>query len=193
MNGDFDIELPDDGSVEDAAIVACLGDDAALLRTENPESEVAANMEAAAELIELLQGRVALLEREKDGAYLERNQVVAALAKCFPSGVARTAIEGWSEDWHGCVFVDLPAGQASWHFHDSQAHLFEGLPPYPGRWDGHTTAEKYERLGQLPWQAGLVHAGWLSQGMHLVTEEELRLAKQAGIDAVPVFMVKGPA
>lgn len=33
------------------------------------------------------------MEERKDAAYLERNQVVAALAKAFPSGVARTAIE----------------------------------------------------------------------------------------------------
>lgn len=92
---------------------------------------------------------LAAMEARKDAAYYERNQVVAALAKCFPSGVARTAIEGWSEDWHGCVYIDLPTGQASWHFHDSQAHLFDGLPPYSGKWDGHTTEEKYERLARI--------------------------------------------
>lgn len=89
------------------------------------------------------------MEARKDAAYLERNQVVAALAKAFPSGVARTAIEGWSEDWHGCVYIDLPTGQASWHFHDSQAYLFDGLPPYTGAWDGHSTEEKYRRLAAL--------------------------------------------
>ncbi len=88
-------------------------------------------------------------EARKDAAYLERNQVVAALSKCFPSGVARTAIEGWSEDWHGCVYIDLPTGQVSWHFHDSQAHLFAHLPPYRGTWDGHTTELKYERVAAL--------------------------------------------
>ena len=89
------------------------------------------------------------MEARKDAAYLERNQVVAALAKAFPSGVARTAIEGWSEDWHGCVYIDLPTGQASWHFHDSQAYLFDGLPPYTKPWDGHSTEEKYRRLAAL--------------------------------------------
>jgi len=89
------------------------------------------------------------MEARKDAAYLERNQVVAALAKCFSSGVARTAIEGWSEDWHGCVYIDLPTGQASWHFHDSHAHLFTGLPPYTKPWDGHSTEEKYGRLSAL--------------------------------------------
>ena len=93
--------------------------------------------------------KLAELERRKDAAYLERNQVVAALAKCFPSGIARTAIEGWSEDWHGCVYIELPTGQASWHFHDSHAPLFDGLPQYDWKWDGHATDEKYRRLAAL--------------------------------------------
>lgn len=95
------------------------------------------------------------MRQQKDGAYFERNQVVAALAKCFPSGVAKTAIEGWSEDWHGCVYIDLPTGQVSWHFHDSQAYLFKDLPPYAGAWDGHDTPEKYRRVNALSAWAGL--------------------------------------
>lgn len=83
---------------------------------------------------------------QKDAAYLERNKLVALLASLFPSGIAKTAIEGWSEDWHGCVYIDFPGFQASWHYHDSQAYLFEHLPPYEGSWDGHTTEEKYENL-----------------------------------------------
>jgi hypothetical protein len=86
----------------------------------------------------------------KDSAYLERNQVVAALAKQFPSGTARTAIEGWSDDWHGCVYIDLPTGQVSWHFHDTHAYLFRDLPSYAKPWDGHSTPEKYARLTRLP-------------------------------------------
>lgn len=91
------------------------------------------------------------MEARKDAAYLERNRCVALLARMAlalgcRAGVARTAIEGWSEDWHGCVYVDLPTGQASWHFHDSQAELFSGLPAYPGTWDGHSAETKYERV-----------------------------------------------
>ena len=85
----------------------------------------------------------------KDGAYLERNKLVALLSKVFPSGKKKTAIEGWSEDWHGCVYIDLPTGQASWHYHDSQSDLFAHLPEYQGTWDGHTTDEKYERISQF--------------------------------------------
>lgn len=98
---------------------------------------------------EHLERQLAEMTARKDDAYEERNKVVAALAKVFPSGVARTAIEGWSEDWHGCVYIDLPTGQVSWHFHDSQAHLFADLPPYAGEWDGHDTPEKYRRVAAL--------------------------------------------
>lgn len=101
--------------------------------------------------VEKLQVQVAQLEAEKNGAYLERNQCVALIARMAlhlgrPAGVTKTAIDGWDPEWYGCVFVDLPTGQASWHFHDSQAHLFAGLPAWFGTWDGHTTPQKYERV-----------------------------------------------
>lgn len=81
-----------------------------------------------------------------DAVYEERNRVVALLAAVFPSVRARTAIEGWSEDWHGCIYITLPTGQASWHYHDSQAHLFAHVPEGAAIWDGHTTPQKYERV-----------------------------------------------
>jgi hypothetical protein len=86
------------------------------------------------------------LSRAKDQAYLERNYVVAALARAFPSGTRKTAIDGWSEDWHGCVYIDLPSGQVSYHYHDSQAFLFEGLPSYTKPWDGHDKNTVHYRL-----------------------------------------------
>jgi hypothetical protein len=91
------------------------------------------------------------LRAQKDGAYLERNTCVAAMAKMalalgWKAVRTKTAIEGWSEDWHGVVYIQFPDFQASWHFHDSQAYLFEFLPEEPTAWDGHTTEQKYENL-----------------------------------------------
>jgi len=83
---------------------------------------------------------------QKDAAYEERNKVVAALAHLYPSGLLPTP--GWLE-WSGCVYIDLPTGQVSWHYHDSHAPMFAGLPPYTKEWDGHTTEEKYARLAAL--------------------------------------------
>lgn len=84
-----------------------------------------------------------------DAVYEERNRVVAALSKCFPAGIAKTAIEGWDPEWHWCVYIDLPTGQVSWHLHESQLDLFKHLPPYTKPWDGHDTPEKYRRVAAL--------------------------------------------
>ena len=92
--------------------------------------------------------RIERLEAARDEAYTERNRLVALLARLFPSGVKKTAIPGWDEAWHGCVYIDLPTGQASWHFHDREAHLFAHLPLYQGEWDGHSTEEKHERIAR---------------------------------------------
>lgn len=92
--------------------------------------------------------RIEQLEATANNAYEERNRLVALLARLFPSGIKKTSIPGWDEAWHGCVYIDLPTGQASWHYHDGEAHLFEGLPPYSGEWDGHSTDEKYERIAR---------------------------------------------
>ena len=82
-------------------------------------------------------------------AYHERNQLAALLARLYPSGIKRTEIEGWDPEWHGCVYIDLPTGQCSFHYHGSEHELFADLPPYAGEWDGHSTAEKYRRIRTL--------------------------------------------
>ena len=91
------------------------------------------------------------MSEEIDAVYLERNQVVAGLAALavklgYPAGIAQTSIEGWDEAWNGCVYIDLPTGQISWHYHESQSNLFDFLPKYVGSWDGHDTPEKYRRV-----------------------------------------------
>jgi len=85
-------------------------------------------------------------KRAKQTPYTERNRLVALLTTKFHAGVAVTAIEGWDKEWHNCVYIDFPWGQASWHYHDRDAHLFSHLPPYEEEWDGHTTQEKYAAI-----------------------------------------------
>lgn len=85
-----------------------------------------------------------------DLAYAERNRCVAlvarmALALGLKAGVRRHEGGDWEDDWRTVLFIDLPTGQVSWHFHDSELELLEGLPPYEGAWDGHDTPTKYER------------------------------------------------
>ncbi len=100
--------------------------------------------------------RIKRLHAQKDAAYSERNQVVAALARFalqhgLRAGLAEhdPADTAWEADWRTILFVDLPVGQVSWHFHDSERPLLEGLPEYGRAWDGHSTEEKYTRLANL--------------------------------------------
>jgi hypothetical protein len=87
----------------------------------------------------------------KDGAYHERDMVVAALSKCFPSHLSRHSDEdtAWEDDWRWIVYIELPTGQASWHIHDSEFDLFNHLEVRPNNWDGHNTERKYKRLAAV--------------------------------------------
>lgn len=100
----------------------------------------------------------------EDQAYAERAHLVAALACLFPSGIRRTSIEGWKPAWHGCVYIDLPSGQISYHYHDSQAHLFEMFPPYEKPYDNHDKQIVHHRLAELAQlktgDAELEEIGW---------------------------------
>ena len=113
--------------------------------------------------------------QRKDAGYLERNQVVALLARLFPSGIRQTAIEGWDEEWHGCVYIDLPTGQVSWHYHDSHAHLFADLPPYFEEYDGHTTEAKYKRVQAVD-AADLVPRKIEAEAQRIMVEQGKQLA-----------------
>ncbi len=94
---------------------------------------------------------------ERDAAYVERNRLVAALARLVISigGSAWLADhrdvpgEDWDPEWRTVVFIEGPIGQLSWHLHDSDVPLFDGLPRGANTWDGHTTDEKYARVSQI--------------------------------------------
>ena len=86
------------------------------------------------------------MQDRKDAAYEERNRVVAALATCYPATKWPTTIDGWNDEWHNCVYIQLPTGQVSWHYHDSQKDLFSHVPRRKTGWDGHSTETKYRRV-----------------------------------------------
>lgn len=106
----------------------------------------APEIEAINAHIKALEDAIAAEREAIDNAYRERNQLVALLSTLFPSGKAKTAIEGWDEAWHGCVYIDFPWGQASWHYHADDDWMFAHLPPYNKAWDGHTTEAKYAAI-----------------------------------------------
>lgn len=99
--------------------------------------------------------REAGLRAAKDGAYRERNQCVIALARIaqrlgWRTGTMPHVGADWDDDWRTLLFIDLPSGQVTWHFHDSEKPLLAGMSHFPHEtWDGHDTPEKYRRLAAL--------------------------------------------
>lgn len=122
------------------------------------------------DLVDSLRAEIATLKSQKNGAYSERNKVVAAYARlCRAAGTRVTvakhqpgpdSAEIWESDWSTVVLIELPTGQVSWHFHDSEVHLLDGLPRGANDWDGHSTAEKYTRLGNARPVASASVAQW---------------------------------
>jgi hypothetical protein len=87
----------------------------------------------------------------KDLAYAERDMLVSALSKIYPSHLARHPDSDltWENDWRYIVCVHLPTGQATWHIHDSELPFFAHLPINNNHWDGHSNEEKYIRIMSL--------------------------------------------
>lgn len=89
---------------------------------------------------------------ELDAAYSERNRVVAAFVRIavsagWPGGLGKhQGDESWAPEWRNVAWVRTPAGEVSWHIHDSELHLFDGVPREDPAYDGYSTEEKYRRL-----------------------------------------------
>jgi len=98
-----------------------------------------------------LQKEITQLTKDKNQAYYERDQLVCALSKLFPSHLTKHPESDltWERDWMNIVCIHLPTGQATWHIHDSEVVYFDHLKFEPNHWDGHTTEEKYNRIDNL--------------------------------------------
>jgi hypothetical protein len=82
-----------------------------------------------------------------NSAYNERARLVALLATIWPAtwNYGDTAETDWA-----VVYIELPTGQATWHVRESDMGLFEHVERDDTTiWDGHTTAEKYDRIARL--------------------------------------------
>ena len=93
-----------------------------------------------------------VMHAKAEGAYRERNKIVAALSKVFPSHLARHEKEDneWGKRRQNVVYIQLPTGQVSWHIGDDELWMFAGLLWKDDMWDGHSTEFKYIRLAALP-------------------------------------------
>jgi len=112
-------------------------------------------MIASTELLEVLQSyidtKIIEAREAKDYAYWERNQLVGVLSRLYPSHLAKhpESDKEWEDDWRNIVCIHTPAGQVTWHLHDSDMPMFKHLEVDKDHWDGHTTEEKYKRLEAL--------------------------------------------
>jgi hypothetical protein len=79
--------------------------------------------------------------------YRERAHLTSFLSKVYPSRLSHS--DPSEPDWP-VLYVQTPEGQLSWHVSPDDLDLFGHLAVVPGvQWDGHSTEEKYERLGRL--------------------------------------------
>lgn len=104
----------------------------------------------------------------KDQAYWERNQLVAALSKIYPSWLGWHKEKDWDDEWRNIVYIEIPSTiqnhgdmrnyfgdvspsvrQLSWHIHQDDLGYFSHLKQGIKGWDGHSTDEKYRRLATL--------------------------------------------
>lgn len=86
--------------------------------------------------------------------FRERAALVAFLTNIYPASIAYNDPD--EPDWP-VVYVETPEGQLSWHIHEDDLDLFNGVDIRRGAdapaWDGHSTDEKYQRLSRLnPWK-----------------------------------------
>lgn len=94
----------------------------------------------------------ASVESERDGAYRERAQLLALLASLHPSVIAPAPDIEDEVGWQ-ILYLHIDGQQASWHIAPRDAELLAHVEHVPAddrraQWDGHTTEEKYERIGQ---------------------------------------------
>lgn len=98
-----------------------------------------------------LNAELYVTKQQKKQVYEERNRLVAVLSKLWPAHLMMHPASDtqWDPEWRHIVNIETPNGQCSWHIHDSELPLFAHLAFAPNDWDGHTQAQKYERLEKV--------------------------------------------
>lgn len=126
----------------------------------NPVTFGATVVVTAEDAMKAINEKAGEIKAQMDRIYNERNRCAIAFAKMARAlgwvvGLGEhPPDEEWDPEWRTILFVEAPLaskahGQLSWHLHVSELPLVAGLPRYDGAWDGHTTEDKYARLGRL--------------------------------------------
>lgn len=89
--------------------------------------------------------RVSLLDAVKFDTDYERRYraVFRAVALALNLGMSAGVRIDPAEPAWPVVYIELPTGQVSWH-----------MPEHPDSWDGHTTAQKHDRIRAFCQSAG---------------------------------------
>jgi len=101
------------------------------------------------DLVVDLQRQCASLREARTAALRERNMCVSLLARMAVTLGLETYLvldPGEEEEWKHMVGIELPAGQVTFHVHQSELMLFGFLVIEEKRHDGHTTDEKWQRV-----------------------------------------------
>ncbi|OFZ21270.1 MAG: hypothetical protein A2X94_07390 [Bdellovibrionales bacterium GWB1_55_8] len=98
--------------------------------------------------LDLLESDMLLLEAEnkrliavKESATIERDACVGLIGQLARSCGMKVGVAA-----DNLVVVELPSGQVSWQFSETEAHLFETLPPYEGDIQEIPIEETYSRV-----------------------------------------------
>jgi len=91
--------------------------------------------EQAGESNSVVSGASEASKAKLDSVYSERNRLVIAFARMALAAGFRAG-KGVDPGKWPVVYVETPNGQVSWHIAASEAPALEGLPEYPGEWDG---------------------------------------------------------
>jgi hypothetical protein len=89
--------------------------------------------------------------KERDGAYRERAQLLAWITALHPATSVITTSPDVDEDGWQLLYLVAGGWQMSWHIHPRDADLFRHVTVVDvtdprAQWDGHGTAQKYERI-----------------------------------------------
>ncbi|MFF4479485.1 hypothetical protein ACFY1A_21035 [Streptomyces sp. NPDC001520] len=90
-------------------------------------------------------------EAERDQAYAERAALLAWISALHPANAVITPASDIDEPGWSLLYLLVSGWQMSWHIHPRDAQLFAHVEHVPAddpraQWDGHSTAQKYERI-----------------------------------------------
>ena len=121
--------------------------------------------------------------------YTERAQLIAALSKHYPAHLELDP----QVPSYVCVIVELPTGQVSWHVANEDLVFFGHLLRRIKRnYDGHTTAEKYQRLNALPDSGDGVAEVWLDEGSPVLVAVSARCSAETWAQLEADLVVNPP-